>query len=202
MTPLLSALLNHPPMALGNPTVFQRIICQPGWMASHFLSLPSNLRTVALDSQTFAGCVGFPRGLEEERHARMDTGKCNIEFPQGLRGWLFLNRLPPTSFTVPSDKSTSWGSEVRAIYINLITRNDVTSALNTVSPPPLALFPLACSILRRVSTPNAPRDSEHSFASFLASVRQPAPVSCTSPTRKTDLRYMIDSKKLLSRPRS
>lgn len=52
-------------------------------MASHFLSVPSNLRTVALDSQTFAGS---PRGAEEECHARMDTGKCNIEFPQGLQG--------------------------------------------------------------------------------------------------------------------
>lgn len=155
-------------------------------MASHFLSVPSNLRTVALDSQTFAGS---PRGAKEERHARMDTGKCNIEFPQGLQGVGVPQPLSYPLLHPPSDKSTSWGSEVRAIYINLITRNDVTSASSkTVPPQPPRIPRHRCSRLRTF------------FRLFPRPFLQPR--ASYTPARKTDLRYMIGGKKLLSRPRS
>lgn len=115
-----------------NPTVFQRIICQLGWMASHFLSVPSNLRTVALDSQTFTGCVGFPRGLRRNSTLRWTRGSAILNSRKACG----VAALQPhsTPFAMPSDKSTSWGSELCAIYINLITQNDVTSGLNTVFP--------------------------------------------------------------------
>lgn len=94
--------------------------------------MSSNLRTVALVSQTFAGCAS-PKRVEErssgwrgkEREGDRDTGKCNIEFPQGPRG----HRSPSWQIYVAGIR------EVRAVYINLITQNDVTSErLPTPSP--------------------------------------------------------------------
>lgn len=116
-----------------NPTVFQRIICQVCLMASHFLSVPSNLRTVALDRQTFASCAASPGGLRSNSTLGWTRGSAILNSRKvcGVA-------VHPSPLDIP-DKSTSRGSEVRPIYINLITRNDVTSALETVSCPPRIL---------------------------------------------------------------
>lgn len=136
--------------------------------SSLFLSLfmSSNLRTVALVSQTFAGCAS-PKRVEEQSSGRRgkeeggdrDTGKCNIEFPQGPRG----HRSPSWQIYVAGIR------EVRAVYINLITWNDVTSE----RPRPL---------LRR-----APRT--HQYCKALAS----APSSMCHSCRSRALRDAVSS---------
>lgn len=166
-----------------NPTVFQRIICQPGWMASHFLSVPSNLRTVALDSQTFAGS---PRGAEKERHARMDTGKCNIEFPQGLQG-----------VGVPQPLSHPLLHALWQIYVVGIRGPCHLYKFNNTKWRDLRLLQ-DCS----TPTPAYPPTSMQQTTYILPPFSSPFPPTPYTPARKTDLRYMIGGKKLLSRPRS
>lgn len=140
--------------------------------------------SVRLDGVTFSlcaiksenGCIRFtnicrlcrfPRRVEEQ-YARVDTRGSAILNSRKASGL----RSHPSSH---SDKSTSRGSEVCAIYINLITRNDVT------------FDPVASS-----SNASDTADTVHYL--------NPS-IPC-KPDRKTDLRYMIVGKKLLSRPQT
>lgn len=137
----------------------------------------------------FTNICRFPKG-GPKRNATQGWTRASaiLNSRKGCKGSVFLNPYP-TPCSMPSDKSTSWGSEVRAIYINLITRNDVTSASSkTVPSQPPRIPRHRCSRLRTF------------FRLFPRPFLQPR--ASYTPARKTDLRYMIGGKKLLSRPRS
>lgn len=64
-------------------------------MASYFLSVPSNLRTVALDSQTFAGS---PRGPRRNATQRWTRASAILNSRKGCKGSVFLNPYPTPLF--------------------------------------------------------------------------------------------------------
>lgn len=156
----------------GNPTVFQPIICQLGRYGVAF-----SLCTIKSEN----GCIRFTNICRLRRFPKR-VGEDTLGW---TRGSAILNSRKACGVSVPLapvPPLAFWqiyvvGSEVRAIYINLITRNDVIPDPGTV----LAAQPVdvrSSALLARVLSPNS-----------------------YTPSRETDSRYMIDGKKLLPRPR-